>query len=87
MSDSLQPHGLWPTRLLCTHNSPCNTGVGSHSLLQEIFPSKGSKPGVLHCRQILYHLSYHGSPNSIMFSMSVSKNDRVLEKNFLRDAK
>ena len=34
-----------------------NTGVGSHSLLQGIFPIQGSKPGLLHCRQILNHLS------------------------------
>ena len=35
-----------------------DTGVGSHSLLQGIFPSQGSNPGLLHCRQILYHLNY-----------------------------
>ena len=39
-----------------------NTGVGSHSLLQGIFPTRGSNPGLLHCRQILYHLSHQGSP-------------------------
>ena len=33
-----------------------------HSLLQGIFPTQGSNPGLLHCRQILYHLSYQGSP-------------------------
>ena len=32
-----------------------NTGVGCHALLQGIFPTQGSKPGLLHCRQILYH--------------------------------
>ena len=40
-----------------------NTGVGSHSLLQGIFPTQGSNPSVLHCRQILHHLSYQGSPS------------------------
>ena len=40
-----------------------NTRVGSHSLLQGIFPTQGSNPGVLHYRQILYHLSHQGSPN------------------------
>ena len=53
VSDSLQPHGLhspW--------NSPGqNTGVGSLSLLQGIFPTQGSNPGLLHCRWILYQLS------------------------------
>ena len=32
-----------------------NTGVGSLSLLQGIFPSQGSNPGLPHCRKILYH--------------------------------
>ena len=58
MSDSLRPHGLhspW--------NSPGqNTGVGSLSLLQGIFPTQGSNPGLLYCRQILYKLSHKGSP-------------------------
>ena len=35
-----------------------NTGVDCHSLLQRIFPTQGLNPGLLHCRQILYHLSY-----------------------------
>ena len=50
MSNFLEPHilcGLW--------NSPgWNTEVGSFSLLQGIFPTQGSNPGLLHCRQILY---------------------------------
>ena len=45
-------------------NSPGqNTGVGSLSLLQEIFPTQGLNPGLLHWGQILYQLSYHGSPS------------------------
>ena len=61
--DSLQTHGLQPARLLCPWNfSGQNTGVGSHSLLQRIFPSQGSNPGLPHCRQILYSLSHQGSP-------------------------
>ena len=36
--------------------------MGSHSLLQWIFPSQGLNPGLVHCRQILYHLSHQGSP-------------------------
>ena len=39
---------------------PNNTGVGSLSLLQEIFPTQESNQGLLHCRQILYQLSYQG---------------------------
>ena len=50
------PHGLYHL-----WNSPGqNTGVGSHSLLQGIFPTQGSNPGLLHCRQILYQLSHGG---------------------------
>ena len=44
-------------------NSPGqNTRVGSPSLLQGIFPTQGSKPGLLHCRWILYQLSHQGNP-------------------------
>ena len=39
-----------------------NTGVGSLSFLQGIFPTQGSNTGPLHCRQILYQLSYQRSP-------------------------
>ena len=57
MSDSLRPRGLYSP-----WNSPGqNTGVGSLSLLQEIFPAQGSNPGLLHCRWILYQLSHKGS--------------------------
>ena len=41
---------------------PKNTGVGSLSLLQQIFLAQESNRGLLHCRQILYQLSYQGSP-------------------------
>ena len=62
MSDSLQPSGLQPTRLLCPWDSPAeNTRVGSHSLYQGIFPTYGSNPCLLQCRQILCHLSYQRS--------------------------
>ena len=43
---------------------PKNTGVGSLSLLQGIFPTQESNRGLLCCRQILYQLSYQGSPFS-----------------------
>ena len=39
-----------------------NTGVGTLSLLQGIFPTQGSNPGLLHSRQGLYQLSHKGSP-------------------------
>ena len=58
VSDSLRPHALYSP-----WNSPHqNTGVGSLSLLQRIFPIQGSNPGLPHCRRILYQLSRNGSP-------------------------
>ena len=62
-SDSLLPH-----RLKNPWNSPGqNTGVGSLSLLQGIFPIQESNRGFLHCKQILYQLCYQGSPVFIIF--------------------
>ena len=53
----------WPHGLNGPWNSPGqNTGVGSCSLLQGIFPNQGSNSGLPHCRQILYQLSHQGSP-------------------------
>ena len=103
MSDSLQSHGLQPTRLLCLQGlsrqeywsglpypppgdlpnprieprsptlqadslqseppgEPKNTGVGGLSLLQGILLTQESNQGLLHCRRILYQLSYQGRP-------------------------
>ena len=42
-----------------------NIGMGSHALLQGIFPTQGSNPGLPHRRQILYHLSHQGSPRML----------------------
>ena len=72
VSDSLRPHRLQPTRGFSAHgNSPDkNTGVGSLSLLQEIVPTQESNWGLLHCRQILYYLSYQGAP--LCFACQVS---------------
>ena len=56
--DSVRPHGLKPTKLLCPWNSPGkNTGVVSHFLFQGIFQTPGLNPGFLHCRYIPYHLN------------------------------
>ena len=58
VSDSLQTHGLWPSRLLCPWNSPGkNTGVHCHFLLQGVFLNLGLLP----CREMLYYLSYQRS--------------------------
>ena len=132
MSDSLTPHGLQPTRLLCPWtiaqhaplsmgilqerilewvpmpssgdlpnpgsksrfpplqavSLPCeppgkprNTGVGSLSLLQRNFLAQDSNWGLLHCRWILYQLSYLGSCRmgytDSQISSQVSSSDQV----------
>ena len=75
--ESLQPHGLQPSRLLCPWNSPGkNTGVGCHFLLQRIFLTQGWNPGLLHLRQILYHLNQQGSPSSLLMLMVSSSNGK-----------
>ena len=54
MSNSLRPHGLYSP----WNSLGQNTGVGTLSLLQGIFPTQGSNPGLPPCRQILYQLSH-----------------------------
>ena len=44
---------------------PKNTGVGNLSLLQRICLTQESNWGLLHCRRILYQLSYQGSPDTV----------------------
>ena len=57
------PMGCSPPGSFVHGDSPGkNTGVGCYALLQGIFPTQGSNPGLLHCRQILYCLSHQGSP-------------------------
>ena len=58
------PH-LWVDSLPAEpQGKPKNTEVGNLSLLQGIFPTQELNQGLLHCRQILYQLSYQGSPGS-----------------------
>ena len=107
MSDSLQPYGLYSTRLLCPWGlsrqeywsgsprppprdlpnpriepmspslqvdslpseppeKPKNPGKYRLSLLQGTFPTQESNQGLLHCRWILYQLSYQGSPSMLL---------------------
>ena len=74
VSDSLQPHGLWPAMLLCPwHSLDKNTGL---------------RTALLHCRQILYHLSHQGSPLKINITVhmedttELGQNLRKVEGNF-----
>ena len=74
VSDSLRPHGLYPSRLLHPWNFPGkSTGVDCHFLLQGIFWTQGLNPGLSHCRQMLYHLSHQGSPKVKVKVKSLSR--------------
>ena len=65
MSNSLWLHGPYSP-----WNSPGeNTGVGSCSLLQGIFPTQGLNPGLLHCGKILFHPSHQGIPSDALLKL------------------
>ena len=61
--DSLRSHGLYSP----WNSLGQNTGMDSLSLLQGMFPTQGSNPGLHHCRQILYQLSHKGSPIMVVY--------------------
>ena len=56
-----------------------NTGVSYHALLQGIFPTQGSNPGLPQYRRILYHLSHQGSPLHLI--LNLPKYTGVLQPN------
>ena len=63
LRDRTQVPQLWADSLPAEpQGKPKNTGGGSLSLLQGIFPTQELNRGLLHCRRILYQLSYQGSP-------------------------
>ena len=81
VSNSMWRHEWQPTRLCRPWDFPGkNTGVSCHFLLQGMFPTQGSNPGLLHCRQMLYPLSHQGSHRfslflkSVQFGFSISCN-------------
>ena len=68
-------------RLLCPWDSPGkNTGVGCHFLLQEIFQTQGSNSGLLHCRQILYHLEHTARSRGHLLGSSGRRRSRHWRK-------
>ena len=82
MANSLQPHELYSP-----WNSPGqNTGVGSLSLLQVIFPTQGSNPGHSHCRQILYQLTHQGSPkrSALEAAIRITRGRQTEEEQYHR---
>ena len=50
-----------------------NARVGCHSMLQGIFPIQGLNSGLVHCRQILHHLSYQGSSDTRQGMLNILK--------------
>ena len=69
-------------RLLCPWGSPGkNTGVGCHFLLPGNFPTQRSNPGVLYCRQILYHLSYR---EDLVVGLGENNNEQKPQLNVVR---
>jgi len=74
MSNSLLPHEPYNP-----WNSPGQKiGVGRLSLLQGIFPTQGSNPGLPHCRCIFYQLSHKGSPRSFTHYVYSTKQNVIL---------
>ena len=52
-------------------NTTVQNGVGSHSLFQGILPTQRLNLGLLHGRQILYHLSHQGSPMTFLLTINI----------------
>ena len=75
VSDSLWPHGLYNP-----WNFPGqNTGVGSHSLLQGIFPTQGSNPGLPHCRRFFTSWTTREAQECSDYTQLHSSNTLVLK--------
>ena len=91
---ALRPRGLWPTRLLRPRDLPGkNTGVGCHFLLQGIFPTQGSNPGLPHCRQRLYLWATREAPsgcyNKVLWQklqMWSSRGPSIMSSNYIAEA-
>ena len=80
VSDSAWPHGL-----ISPWNSPGqNTGDGSLSLLQGIFPNQELNPGLQHCRWILYQLSHKRSPRIVEWGAYTFSNRSSQPRNQTR---
>ena len=82
MSNTFATPWTVPTRLLYPWDSlGKNTGVGCCSLLQGIFLTQGLNPGLLHCTQTLYCLSYQGIPKRlILYYPACSEKNIILHR-------
>ena len=65
-------HGIFQARQ--EYSDWIENGMDSHFLLQEIFLTQRSNLGLLHCRQILYHLSHQGSPKLTLPQFKIKNN-------------
>ena len=82
---SVVSDSLWLRGLYSPWNSPGqNTGVGSLSLLQGIFPTQGCNPGLPHCRQILYQLSHKVSPRILKWAAYPFSRGSFWPRNWIR---
>ena len=71
----LQPHGLYPARLLCPWDFPGkNTGEGCHFLHQGIFLTQGWNPCLPHWQAYGLPLSHWGHPHSQEYCSTIHKN-------------
>ena len=83
---SLSGVQLFTTLWSLAHQAPLSMEFSRNSLLRGIFPTQGSNLGLLHCRQILYHLSHLSSPKeteTVIKSLSIKK--RVGTDNFISE--
>ena len=73
---------------LCPWNSPGkNIRVGCQSLLQGIFPTQGSNPGLLHCGQILQHLSHLQGIVRSQFEILIRGNNHIEDSYIIQSLK
>ena len=79
MSNSLQTHELYSP----WNSLGQNTGVGSLSFLQGIFPTQGLNPGLPNCKQILYQLRYKNYNFNNSSKKSQFKNQQRTWKNII----
>ena len=84
VSDSLQPCGLYPARLLCPWDSPGkNIGVGCHALLQGMFPTQGLNPHLLcllHWQIGSLPLALSGKPSVMFINYQTQGKKKVLRE-------
>ena len=82
---SVVSNSLWPHGLYSLWNSPGqNTGEGSLSFLQGIFPTQGLSPDLPHCRWILYQLSHNWSPRILEWVAYTFSSGSSWSRNYTR---